>query len=476
MRRSGFALLLATAALLAAPAAAFAHGIQGRADLPVPLIAFYWAAAAVLIISFVALGLAWRRPLLARLEQSSPAADPLPAAVAATTASHGVGRWLAGLAGCLIWIATIITSMFGSAELNDNPAPIIIFVVWWIMIAVIGGLIGDVWRAMHPIAFIARSAGFEEQRDEHPWPSSLGIWIGVAGLGAFIWLELVYPTAADVRLLGTLVLAWSVGTLAGMQRYGVRVWLDQAEPFAVYTRVLAHMAPRSGGRWRLPIIGLTSLRPAPGLVALVGLLIGSVSYDGLSRTLWWQRRVAEASVRLVEQDISARTAQLAFGTFGLVMMVLLAITAFLAAAQLSRLVGRLPRRTAWGTTAEAFAPSLVPIALAYVIAHYFSYVWFQSQRLIALASDPFGTGANLFGTAEFVIDYTTLSNEVMWGVQVGSIVIGHVLGLVLAHDRALEIAAADPSSRAVRSQWPMLALMVVYTVGGLYFLSEGLNA
>jgi hypothetical protein len=259
-------------------------------------------------------------------------------------------------------------------------------------------------------------------------------------------------------------------------RFGVTSWLDRGEPFAVYTRVLSHMAPHHDGHWRIPPIGLTAMRSVPGMPALVGLLIGSVSYDGLSRTLWWKQRVAQGTVNLVDRGFDPRDAQLVFGTFGLLMMVALAIGAFLLTARLAQVIGRLPRRTSWGSTADAFAPTLVPIAIAYVIAHYFSYFWFQGQRIIALASDPFGKGWDLFGTASFEVDYSTLSANAIWGVQLGAIVIGHVLGLVFAHDRALEIEAEAPGSSGVRSQWPMLALMILYTIGGLYFLSEGLNA
>ena len=224
------------------------------------------------------------------------------------------------------------------------------------------------------------------------------------------------------------------------------------------------------------MLGVLRLDAMPGRAAFLGLLVGSVSYDGLSRTLWWKRQVADGTVRLVEQGIEPKDAQLLFGTLGLVMMVTLAIFAFLSLSQLAQIVGRLPRSSRFGSTAAAFAPSLVPIAFAYVVAHYFSFFWFQSQQVIRLASDPFGRGSDAFGTAGFQVDYSTLSAEAIWIVQVMAIVVGHVLALVLAHDRALEIEVDSPGARGVRSQWPMLALMVVYTIGGLYFLSEGLNA
>lgn len=441
----------------------WAHGLTGRADLPVPLTAFYWAAAVVLVVSFIGLWRGWRRPLLAGL---APDQD---------VSSSSVSRLqlIAGMIGFAAFVLVVAAALVGSTDLNRNIAPVAVFVAWWIGIAVLAGSVGDVWRFLHPIAGLARALRVPESR--RPWPTSWGVWIAFIGLLAFCWLELVYPTASHVRLLGWLMVAWATLTLGGMWRYGVATWLDHGEPFAIYTRVLSHMAIRRHGRWGWPVVGLTRLRAGAGMAAFVGLLIGSISFDGLSRTLWWKQRVAMGTVSLVQHGIEPRTAQLIFGTVGMLAMVAAAIGAFLVASSLARLVGRLPRRSTWGDAASAFSPSLVPIALAYVVAHYFSFFWFQVQQLIPLASDPLGRGIDLFGTADYAVDYSTLTPNMIWAVQLGSIVVGHVLGLVLAHDRALEIERQVEGSRAVWSQWPMLALMILYTVGGLYFLSEGLN-
>ena len=451
----------------------FAHGIQGRADLPVPILAFYWAASIVLVVSFVGLALGWRRPLLADLlaRRARPWRPSRPAL-----------RVLGALrvASVAILVLVLATALVGSSDLNSNFAPIWVFVVWWIGIALLAATVGDGWRAVHPIAAIARwlhlPAGSTGRL-----PSGAGIWIAFIGLLVFTWLELVYPTAANVRLLGALVAVWSLATLAAMWRFGIDETLDRVEPFAAYTAVLGALGVRGrthdgGLERRPPVLGLLRLRPVAGLAPFLGLLIGSVSYDGLSRTLWWKRQVADGTVRLVDRGLEPKDAQLVFGTLGLVMMVTAAICAFLAFAQLSAIIGRLPRTSRFGGIADAFAPSLAPIAFAYVVAHYFSFFWFQSQQVVRLASDPFGAGWDLLGTADFQVDYSTLSAEAIWIVQVVAIVVGHVLALVLAHDRALELEQGSTTARGVRSQWPMLALMVLYTVGGLYFLSEGLNS
>jgi hypothetical protein len=463
--------MVASAAVIGAiPATAQAHGIQGRADLPVPLTAFYWAASIVLVVSFVGLAAGWKQPLLAGwLNRWHREVQPGRAALALLAA----GR----VASVGILVLVILTALFGSTTLNANFAPIWIFVVWWIGIALLSATIGDGWRALHPIAAIARWMNVEARTT---YPVRYGMWPAFALLALFTWLELVYPTAANVRMLGVLVIAWAVMSFIAMLRWGIDPVLDNVEPFSAYTRVIGRLGVfglrDDGSLERRPIVlGVLRQGPVAGLAAFTGLLIGSVSYDGLSRTLWWKQRVSEATVRLVERGIEARHAQLVFGTIGLVMMITLAVLAFVAAAWCARKVGSLPARSRFGTSAQAFAPSLVPIAFAYVVAHYFSFFWFQSQNIIRLASDPFGRGWDLLGTAGFEVSYETLSANAIWAVQVGAIVIGHVVALVLAHDRALEIEHDEAAARGVLSQWPMLALMVLYTIGGLYFLSEGLN-
>ncbi len=474
MRRlAALATTLLLAAALVAPATAAAHGIQGRAeDLPIPIRAFYWAAAIVLVVSFVGLAIGWKRPLLAAL--LARRARPV------TLGPIARGLLVAGrVASVALLLLVVATGLFGTDDLNANFAPIWVFVVWWIGIAVLAATVGDWWRAVHPVAVIARLLAIPA--DTHRMPPRWGLWPAFAALLAFCWLELVYPTAAHADLLAVLVAFWAMGTLLAMRSYGIDPVLDRVEPFAAYTNVIGRLGVFGRGvdgqlERRPLVLGVLRQPPVAGLAAFTGLLIGSVSYDGLSRTLWWKQRVNEGVLRLVDRRLDAKDAQLVYGTFGLVMMVLLAIGAFVLLARVADIVGKLPRDSRFGPGAIAFAPSLIPIAIAYVVAHYFSYFWFQSQQIIRLASDPFGSGRDLFGTAGFEVDFTTLSAEAIWIVQVTAIVVGHVVALVLAHDRALEIEAETENAHAVRSQWPMLALMVVYTIGGLYFLSEGLNA
>lgn len=201
---------------------------------------------------------------------------------------------------------------------------------------------------------------------------------------------------------------------------------------------------------RNPLDGLESLRPEPGFVGLISVLIGSTGFDGLTRTTLWVDRVEPDDVPL--------------GTLGLAGCIL-------AVALTYTLAARASARAGGDTTAAdypgAFAHSLVPIALGYAVAHYFSLLILDGQRTLHLASDPFGNGTNLFGTADWRVNNALISTSAIALVQVAAIVIGHLLGVVSAHDRAVRLL---PPERAGSGQFPLLVVMVLYTVTGVGLL------
>jgi hypothetical protein len=460
------------AALL--PANALAHGVQGRADTPIPVAAFFWAAGAVLIVSFFGLALGWRRPLLTRIPwRRAP-------------------RWLERiiLSPALVWTLRMLTlaaffvvlaaAAFGSTLLTRNLAPLVVFVVWWVGLVPLTMFCGNVWREINPWATLARLLRCSEQRADRPYPPRLGWWPASGFLLIFAWLELVYTTPAEPRTIAALIVGYSIVTLVAMRRWGIQTWLDHGEVFTVYTSVLAHVSSVEvrwhGGSRRLgfrpPFIAVTHISPRPAMVAFIGVLIATVTFDGLSGSEFWTTRDVAAAERLINLGIPDLPAGIIVATIGLLVTGLVVITAFETASWASARAAGWPNLTSIGRIATAFAHTLIPIALAYFVAHYFTLFVFQAQDLIRLVSDPFGRGWDLFGTADHKIDFQLVSANVIWAVQVTAIVVGHVVALALAHDRALQLARNHRD--AVRSQWPMLILMVLLTVAGLWSLSEGM--
>jgi hypothetical protein len=282
----------------------------------------------------------------------------------------------------------------------------------------------------------------------------------------FTWLELVFPDSASPRVLGIAAAAYTVGMLAVMWRVGVDAAVSRADAFGVYHRVLSAIAPVGRGadgriRRRGWLRSLPVVPKWPGLTVFVVAMIGTVTYDGLSVTPWWD----DVSFSLV----GTGQASVWFGTLALLSAVAVVGLAYFGACWWAAKIAAEPGLGA-GAVARSFAHTLVPIGLAYAFAHYFTLIAFEGQGIIASISDPLGRGWDLFGTAGYEVSYTWLSPTAVWYVQLAAIVGGHVVGIVLAHDRAL---AVFPAERAVRSQYAMLALMVALTGLGLTVLAAG---
>jgi len=453
-----------------------AHGIGQIQDLPIPRWLFYYAASLTLILSFVALGILWREPRLSKREAGRPLAEPWQRFILWPGWRILFGTISVGLL-VVVWLAALV----GRPDAGDNIAPVFIWVIFWLGLVPIVVVFGNLWSVLNPWRAAADAVAWVWARLGRTWeaaadyPERLGRWPAAALLLAFATLELAWPRSAEPRTLALAIVIYSWITWAGMLIYGRRAWLDNGEAFAVYFGLLSRISPfavrdENGRRLvirRPPLAGLASGDSHPGTVAFVAVMLGSVAFDGLSRATWWQDQLYELEARyIVDSPTKADFVSLGFSFFGL----LVAVTAIGVLYTLAVLAAK-----AIGHTdvplAGAFVGSLVPIALAYAVAHYFTLLVNTGQDAVYLASDPFGKGWDLFGTADFRPTQTVFSPNTIWYVQVGVLVTGHVLGLVLAHDRAISLFSS--ARTAVRTQYAMLALMVAYTCTGLWLLSSG---
>ncbi|HWD83723.1 MAG TPA: hypothetical protein VG497_32710 [Kribbella sp.] len=423
------------------------HGIGGRGDLPVPLWLAAYSAGAAVAVSFFALAAFWSRPRFARV-----AGRPLPAPT--RIVDNRIVRLVLKALGVAMLAVLLGAAWFGSPEASSNPAPTWLYVWIWVGIIPLSLVCGPIWRLANPLRTIAGLAGRTSYRQ---LPQGIAYWPAVAGLAGFLWLELVHPDGSEPRVVAIAVTAYAVVNVATGIVYGP-AWFAIGDSFEVYAEVLGHLSPigRTNGRLvlRNPLAGLATLPRRPGIVGLLCLLLGATAFDGISRWSAWSQRTGELS----------RPQHLLVYTLGLIVSVAIVTGLFLLAARTTGAAQIRPDAIGAGGLPGAFVHSLVPIAIGYAVAHYFSFAMFQGQDGLLLASDPFGRGWDLFGTRGARIDYAFLGTGLIAGVQLGAIVLGHVLGVVSAHDRATELFRRR---RLRRAQYPMLAAMVAFTAGGI---------
>jgi hypothetical protein len=461
-----------------------AHGIGGRADLPLPGELVLQAGGFVVLVSFLAVGLTWRR---SRFHTAVPG-RPLPAAVQRLADSDRVRLGLRCL--MLALLAYLLVQAFGGApDPNHNPAPRALYVLLWVGMVPASLVFGPVWRVLNPLRALHRglSAVLRLPPDGYREPPpALGYRPAALGLAAFVWLELVPGARADPPVVGGFMALYAVLITAGALRYGP-TWFDRADPFEAYSSLVAALSPIGRARYpghhdevelRNPFRGLNAVTPAPGLVAVLAVWWGSTVFDGVSGTPLW-----------------ATTSQVAAAASGI--PVELIATGVLAA--LIALVA-ISYRLATGALARELVGTLIPIAVGYTIAHYASLLLVEGPRGLAQLADP---SAPAVGGAPAPL--------LIAGIQVAAILVGHVIGVIAAHDRVVALSptpgpAPDPAtpgsaaatatlgsapdtatpdpatpgpsadgmalteSRRLADQIPLVLLMIVYTMIGLYLL------
>ena len=426
------------------------HGIGGRGDLPVPLWLAIYSAAAAVAVSFFALAAFWSRP---RFEVTAGTS----LAWLTRTADNRTTRWLLKLAGLAALVLLLGAAWFGSSSPALNPAPTWLYVWIWGGIIPLSLLCGPIWRLANPLRTVA---GLARRPSYRKLPEGIAYWPAVAGLAGFLWLELAYPDGSEPLAVAIFVTLYAlVNGVAGLV-YGP-AWFGIGDSFEVYAEVIARLSPFGRGadgrlELRNPLAGLATMPRQSGIVGLLCLLLGSTAFDGISRWSAWTRLTGELG----------RTQHIVVYTLGLIGAVAIVSALFVLAARTTGSARIRPGAVGAAGLPGAFVHSLVPIAIAigYAVAHYFSFAMFQGQEGVLLATDPFGRGWDLLGTSGMRIDYAFLGTGAIAGVQIGAIVLGHLLGVVSAHDRAAELFRRRQLRRA---QYPMLAAMVAFTAGGI---------
>ncbi|MDT9591984.1 hypothetical protein RDV89_02830 [Nocardioides zeae] len=443
-----------------------AHSSLGsRADLPIPFEALVIGSVLALAASFVVLAVAWRSPRYDGPEPGTTRKAPWrPDAVARIgavvdhPASRGVLRGLG-----VVFFAYMLFALVAGPDLAVNPGLGMFYVLLWVGIVPMSLLFGRFYRAVSPVravhallARLARTDPVHGARDLPPW---LGYWPAALGLYAFVWLELVADSGVQTSSVRLWLAVYLMVMLVGGALFGEE-FFEKADPFEAYSTLVAHVSVWGRDEHgtlvaRSPLANLATLAPAPGIVALVAVLFGSTAYDSFRESVDF--------ARFVNNTADTIDAHLLFN--GTMLAMVLAVGILLSLASMATpAVGEVPRRALPGR----LAPSIVPIIVGYVAAHYATYLFEFGQQVVVYMSDPLVDGSNLLGTAGLEPAYFLTANiNALAAIQVGGVVLGHILAAVAAHDRSLALL---PRRHQLVGQLPMLALMVTLTAGGLYLL------
>ncbi len=512
-----------TAAVATAVAAADArsHGFGQRYDLPVPLWLYLTGAAAAVAVSFLlsAIFVRAQRPAQSHLRLNL-LRFALPRLL-----THRYVRTAARAVALMLYVLVLIAGFIGAQNPFKNVAPIMVWAIWWVGMPYVCALIGNLWALVNPIdsIFVGLRWLFRHRaRDASPplrYPAWLAAWPAVVTLLVFEWGELVWTHSDSPLYIASALLAYTALTLIAMALFGRESWLTNGEAFSMVYGLLARFAPtevRVGGtrvaetwiartgsntsarahpyapsepaspdpwEWNLRpyAAGLLTEEPAHvSLLALVVLMLASVTFDGFVETPAWASflEVVNQWFPLTDgaggaggsRELVYTASLLAFAGafFGIYLAFSYAMAK--AAAVHARAHAFAESHYAPLILARFFILTLLPIAIAYHIAHYLSFLLMAGQYLIPLASDPFGFGWDLFGTKRYFVRIAIIDARVVWYTSVGAIVAGHIAAVYLAHVMALRVFR--DRRMAMASQYPLLVLMIGYTMVSLWIIAQ----
>jgi hypothetical protein len=359
------------------------------------------------------------------------------------------------------FFAYVVWAAVAGPDLLLNPTFGVVYVLLWVGLVPMSLLFGPFYKAVSPMRTV--HLAFTKLTGGHPdegiakLPAWVGLWPAALGLLAFVWLELVYPGSTYLSPVRLWFAAYIAIAIVGAAVFGSE-WLEKADPFEVYSTLVGHLSVfgrTADGTLvlRSPLGNLDGVPPWPGLVGVVSVLFGSTAFDSFKDSNEWLKFTQSVSMSSTVLDFLAL----------LVFCAVVGVT-FAAATMATGVQEGFGRRT----LPDRFAHSMVPIIVGYIVAHYLSYFVEVGQQTVVQLSDPLGKGWNLLGTANWTVSYWLSTHPTFLAIlKVLSVVTGHVLGVIAAHDRAVKLL---PKRHQLTGQLPLLFVMVFYTVTGLYLL------
>jgi hypothetical protein len=446
-----------------------AHAFGARYELPIPLVVFVVGGAAVVLVSFLIVFN--RRALATATDEDRTLPD-----AAYLRGLHPV--W--GGLSVAVLAFLCYCGFVGSQEIPENILPTSFWVLAWVAVPILVALIGDWSQPVNPFAFLAKLADRPSLRravlageDPLPWPAWLGWWPAVVLLAFSVCSELIFNLTATVPHVIALGLALYAGFsfLCGLL-FG-RAWLERGEMWTVLLDTWGRIGYfRFGAPGRKGFLGGFDrpFSPTASRVVFVLLMLVNVNFDGLLSTPQWSNNV--------ERNLPGAWGTPghhleAFRVVAFLASVLLLLALFGVFARASAKLGR--HGTGFLGSLAELLPSIVPIALGYLIAHYLQYLLVNSQLMAPLIGNPTGQESWPIHLPypfndTYEVSHTFLPNAFFWYVAVGVIILVHIAAVVVAH-RHLANRAPDEES-AKRSEYPWIVAMVGYTMLSLWLLAQ----
>ena len=453
-----------------------AHGFGERYDLPVPLNLYLLGSAITILISFLIIVAFFK---VNTNKKTLAIYIPIPKTIFFYLKSILSTIFL------LIFFLFIISGFIGNPLPLRNITPILLWIILWIGTMFVSSMIFNLWPTINPwktmfeifekiIKKIITKNSISTLNFEYP--KQLGMWPGVILLFLFVWIENVHPASSSPRLIAMLATLYSLLTLTGMFYFGKNIWLKNAEFFSIFFHFVSRFSPlhisenspkntsENNLIIKITLYGskvISSKINSFSELCFILLMVSSITFDGLKETPIWN------AIDSFTYQIHPQLTPVPIKSLGL-------LGTFFGFSSMYFVFSWLMKRFSETslspeTVAKLFATSLLPIAIGYHIAHYFSYLIIQGQILILLISDPFGFNWNLFGTADYTINISILNAKFAWFLGISAIVIGHIFAVIISHVIALN---NFNKNEALKSQYPMLILMILYTIFSLWIIAQ----
>jgi hypothetical protein len=453
-----------------------AHSFDERYDLPIPLEFFIVGGGLVVGLSFLLLLIGEKYWSNLRFRSAVQISIPF-------SRLMGIGVLLVRSISLLFSCLVLAAGFWGSGNPLLNLATNFIWINWWLGCSMAIAMLGNFWPLLNPwlslfdlIQFILQKLGFKKGNEYagYQYPKWLGLYLATALLLAWSWMEVVYPIAYVPARVTTIALIWTFLNLCGMFLFGKSVWQSRGDVFAVYFSMLgqfgifAYIKQDRAICLRLPGAGIVQelavWRGVNGFAAFIIAMLSIVLFDGLHGSQVWN--IFLGLLQYLGLGWVASSSYLS-GTIGLLLVWAFFAGLYYFSCSLS---SRLFSLASPSILANIFAGSLIPIAVAYLIAHGFSSLIIQGQNIFFLMSDPLSLGWDLFGTAAYRPNIGIIDAGTTWYLAVSSIVIGHVIALVVSHGLTLKVAHATRAVSLVTL--PQTVLMILFTMLSLIIIAE----